>query len=122
VNLVDCLFCKIVDGSIPSKKVFENENILVFHDITPAAPTHVLIIPKKHIASLNEVSPEDLSLIAEIHQIAQQVASELGISESGYRLINNCGPDGEQTVHHLHFHLLGGAKLGALTGIASSHQ
>ncbi|MHA0855789.1 histidine triad nucleotide-binding protein [Paenibacillus sp. CMAA1364] len=119
---MDCLFCKIVEGSIPSNKVFENDNIFVFHDITPAAPTHVLIIPKKHIPSMNEVLMEDLPLIGEMHQVAQQVAEELGISNTGYRLINNCGSDGEQSVHHLHYHLLGGARLGALTGISKSHQ
>ncbi|AJS57696.1 histidine triad nucleotide-binding protein [Paenibacillus sp. IHBB 10380] len=119
---MDCLFCKIVEGSIPSKKVFENENILVFHDIVPAAPVHVLIIPKKHIDSMNEVGKEDLSLIAEMHQVAQQVAKDLGVNESGYRLINNCGPDSGQAVQHLHYHLLGGAQIGALTGNSSSHQ
>ncbi|OAB43114.1 histidine triad nucleotide-binding protein [Paenibacillus antarcticus] len=119
---MDCLFCKIIEGSIPSNKVYENENIVAFHDIQPAAPTHVLIIPKVHIASMNEVSPENMPIIAEIHQVAQKLAVDLGIAESGYRLINNCGRDGEQTVHHIHFHLLGGAKLGALTGISNSHQ
>lgn len=119
---MDCLFCKIVEGSIPSKKVFENENILAFHDIQPAAPVHVLIIPKVHIASMNDVTAENFTLISEIHQAAQQISVDLGISETGYRLINNCGADGEQTVHHLHYHLLGGAKLGALTGISGSHE
>lgn len=119
---MDCLFCKIVNGDIPSKKVLENDRVLVFHDIQPAAPVHVLIIPKKHMASMNEVAQEDLGLIADIHQAAQEAARELGIADSGYRLINNCGRDGEQTVHHLHYHLLGGARLGALVGISSSHE
>ncbi len=119
---MDCLFCKIVEGSIPSNKVFENENIVAFHDIQPAAPIHVLIIPKEHIASMNDVTPENLPIIAEIHQVAQKLAVDLSIAESGYRLINNCGRDGEQTVHHIHFHLLGGAKLGALTGLSNAHQ
>ncbi|MFB5762727.1 histidine triad nucleotide-binding protein [Paenibacillus medicaginis] len=118
---MDCLFCKIVGGSIPSNKLLETEDMLVFHDIQPAAPVHVLIIPKKHIASMNDVTEEDLPLIAEIHRIAQEAAQQLGVSESGYRLINNCGPDSGQAVHHLHYHLLGGAKLGALTGISDSH-
>lgn len=117
----NCLFCKIVNGDIPSKKVLENDRVLVFHDIQPAAPVHVLIIPKKHIASMNDVQAEDLELIGDIHKAAQEAAAELGIAKSGYRLINNCGQDGEQTVHHLHYHLLGGARLGALTGISSSH-
>ena len=118
---MDCLFCKIVQGDIPSKKVLENDRVLVFHDIQPAAPVHVLVIPKKHIPSMNEIQGEDLQLIADIHQAAKEAAKELGIDESGYRLINNCGRDGEQTVHHLHYHLLGGARLGALTGISGSH-
>ncbi|MBO2943264.1 histidine triad nucleotide-binding protein [Paenibacillus sp. F411] len=118
---MDCLFCKIVNGDIPSKKVLENDRVLVFHDIQPAAPVHVLIIPKKHISSMNEVLEEDLPLIADIHQAAQQAAKELGVDASGYRLINNCGRDGEQTVHHLHYHLLGGTRLGALVAGSSSH-
>ncbi|MEJ8304210.1 histidine triad nucleotide-binding protein [Saccharibacillus sacchari] len=118
----ETIFSKIIEGSIPSKKVFENERIYAFHDIQPAAPVHVLIVPKKPIPSLNEIEQEDLAVIGEIHQVAVQLAQELGIAESGYRVINNCGSDGGQTVSHLHFHLLGGAKLGALTGISGSHE
>ncbi|WP_433946086.1 histidine triad nucleotide-binding protein [Paenibacillus sp. SN-8-1] len=118
---MDCLFCKIAEGSIPSNKVYEDDKFLVFHDIQPAAPTHVLIIPKKHIATMNDVAAEDLALIGEMHKVAQNAAKKLGISESGYRLINNCGPDSGQAVYHIHYHLLGGAKLGALTGISDSH-
>ncbi|CAH0119624.1 MULTISPECIES: histidine triad nucleotide-binding protein [unclassified Paenibacillus] len=118
---MDCIFCKIVEGSIPSRKVFENELVLAFHDIQPAAPTHVLIIPKKHIAAMNDVQDEDLALIGEIHRVAKQIAKELGIADSGYRLINNCGPDSGQVVFHIHYHLLGGAKLGALVGTSASH-
>lgn len=117
----ETLFTKIIEGSIPSQKVFENERIYAFRDIQPAAPVHVLIVPKKPIPSLNEIADEDLAVIGEIHRVAVQLANELGIAESGYRLINNCGADGGQTVAHLHFHLLGGAKLGALTGISGSH-
>ncbi|WNS43770.1 histidine triad nucleotide-binding protein [Paenibacillus sp. MMS20-IR301] len=115
------VFSKIIEGSIPCNKVFENERILAFHDIEPAAPVHVLIIPKKVIASMNDVQTEDLPLIGEIHAVAQQLAAELGIAETGYRLINNCGPDSGQAVAHLHYHLLGGARLGALTGNSASH-
>ncbi|MFD2612740.1 histidine triad nucleotide-binding protein [Paenibacillus gansuensis] len=111
---MDCIFCKIVEGMIPSAKVFENDRILAFRDISPAAPTHVLIIPKKHIATMNDVQPEDLQLIGEIHQAAQQIAKEEGISESGYRLINNCGKDSGQLVYHIHYHLVGGRNLGPL--------
>lgn len=117
----DCLFCKIVAGTIPCNKVYEDEQILAFHDIAPAAPVHVLIIPKKHIDSMNEVTAEDLPLISEIHRVAIELAKQLGVAESGYRLINNCGPDSGQAVQHLHYHLLGGGKLGALTGISDSH-
>ncbi|CAG7606141.1 Purine nucleoside phosphoramidase [Paenibacillus solanacearum] len=111
---MDCIFCKIVEGTIPSKKVFENEHVVAFHDIQPAAPVHVLIIPKKHIAAMNDVAEEDLPLIAEIHRAALQMARELDVAESGYRLVNNCGRDSGQIVFHLHYHLLGGEKLGAL--------
>lgn len=118
---MDCLFCKIAEGAIPAQKVLETEEMIVFYDIQPAAPVHALIIPKKHIASMNDVTEEDLPLIAKLHRTAQKAAQQLGISETGYRLINNCGPDSGQAVHHLHYHLLGGAKLGALTGISDSH-
>ncbi|MFX3646019.1 MAG: histidine triad nucleotide-binding protein [Paenibacillus sp.] len=119
---MDCLFCKIVEGTIPSNKVLENDHVIVFHDIQPAAPTHVLVIPKKHIASMNDVTAEDLPLIGEIHLAAQEAAKRLGVEETGYRLINNCGKDGEQTVHHLHYHLLGGTRLGVLTSLSDSHK
>ncbi|TVY09659.1 histidine triad nucleotide-binding protein [Paenibacillus cremeus] len=111
---MDCIFCKIVEGTIPSKKVFENEHVIAFHDIQPAANVHTLIIPKKHIADMNGVEEADLFLIGEIHRAAQQIAREQGVSESGYRLVNNCGKDSGQVVFHLHYHLLGGEKLGAL--------
>ncbi|MDF2925524.1 MAG: hydrolase [Paenibacillaceae bacterium] len=111
---MDCIFCKIVEGQIPSKKVYENEHVVAFHDIEPAAPVHVLIIPKKHIPTANDVAPEDLHLIGEIHQAAQIIANELGVAESGFRLVNNCGSNGGQVVYHIHYHLLGGEKLGPL--------
>lgn len=111
---MDCIFCKIVEGSIPSKKVFENEHVVAFHDIQPAAPVHILIIPKKHIASMNDVQQEDWHLLGEVQRAAQHIASELGIAESGYRLVNNCGKDSGQIVFHIHYHLLGGKPLGPL--------
>lgn len=111
---MDCIFCKIIEGSIPSKKVFENEHVLAFHDIQPAAPVHILLIPKKHIATMNEVTDEDDELMAELLRAARHVAKELGVAESGYRLVNNCNSDGGQIVYHLHIHLLGGAKLKGL--------
>lgn len=113
---MDCIFCKIVEGSIPSHKVFENDDVLAFRDITPQAPVHILIIPKKHIPTMNDVTEEDLPLLASIHHAAQQIAKEQGIAESGYRLINNCGKDSGQVVFHIHYHLLGGESLGQLVG------
>ncbi|CAM4309636.1 histidine triad nucleotide-binding protein [Paenibacillus alkaliterrae] len=113
---MDCIFCKIIEGAIPSKKVFENERILAFNDIQPAAPVHILIIPKKHIPTMNDVTEEDGPLIAEMFAVARQIAKEHGIAESGYRLVNNVNKDGGQVVYHLHLHLLGGAKLSPLLG------
>lgn len=117
---MDCIFCKIVEGSIPSKKVFENEHVLAFQDIQPAAPIHILIIPKKHIPTMNDVSEEDTELIGELFAAARQIAKELGIAEAGYRLINNVNSDGGQVVYHLHIHLLGGQKLGPLLATVGS--
>lgn len=114
--MTDCIFCKIVAGQIPSKKVLETDQVLVFHDIQPATKVHVLAIPKKHIASLRDVEEADAPIIAEVILALKRAAQELGIAESGYRVINNCGSDGGQVVHHIHFHLLGGEKLGALVG------
>ncbi|MFF2155908.1 histidine triad nucleotide-binding protein [Paenibacillus chitinolyticus] len=111
---MDCLFCKIRDGQIPSKQVYEDEQVLAFHDIQPAAPVHILIIPKKHIASMKDAGEEDWTLIGSVHKAAQQIARDFGIEESGYRLINNCGPDSGQVVFHIHYHLLGGTNLGPL--------
>ncbi|GBF75414.1 histidine triad nucleotide-binding protein [Paenibacillus sp. 598K] len=110
----DCIFCKIIEGSIPSKKVLENDQVLAFHDIQPAAPVHVLIIPKKHIPTMNDVAAEDGETIAAVFAAAREIAAELGIAESGYRLINNCNSEGGQVVYHLHVHLLGGEPLGPL--------
>jgi histidine triad (HIT) family protein len=111
---MDCLFCKIVEGTIPATKVLETDTVLAFNDINPAAPVHVLIIPKKHIATMNDVTAEDKALIGDIAIAAQEVAKQLGIKERGYRLINNCNEEGGQVVYHLHVHLLGGKKLGEL--------
>ncbi|MFC0212076.1 histidine triad nucleotide-binding protein [Paenibacillus chartarius] len=111
---MDCIFCKIVNGSIPSRKILETDNVLVFHDIQPAAPVHALIIPKKHIPTMNDATGDDFALLGEVLSAAQTAAKELGVAESGYRLINNCNSDGGQVVYHIHFHLLGGEKLGGL--------
>lgn len=108
----DCIFCKIIKGEIPAKKVYEDEEILAFNDIQPAAPIHVLIIPKKHIANLMEIEPEDTALMGNIIQTAKKIAKQLGIEQDGFRLIANCGKDAGQEVMHIHFHLLAGRKMG----------
>ena len=104
--MADCLFCKIIAGEIPSTKVYEDDYVLAFRDIEPQAPQHIIIIPKKHIASANEITAENSSLIGKIFEVASKIAKELGFSENGYRIVNNCGEDGGQTVGHIHFHLL----------------
>lgn len=108
----DCIFCKIIKGEIPSEKVYEDDEILAFKDIQPAAPIHVLIIPKKHITNLMEVSEEDSELMKKIVIAIQKIAKQLGVDEKGFRIISNCGPDSGQEVMHLHFHLLAGRTMG----------
>ena len=108
----NCLFCKIVKGEIPSEKIFENEDVLCFKDINPVAPIHILVIPKKHIASLLEVDKEDSRLIAKIYETINKIARDLEFEKDGFRVITNCGKDAGQEVMHLHFHVLAGKKLG----------
>ena len=109
----DCIFCKIISGEIPSKLIYENEEIYAFEDISPLAPVHVLVIPKKHIASLAHMNEDDTEIITKIYLAINKIADKLGIKEKGYRVIVNCGKDGRQEVKHLHFHLLGGTSLSA---------
>ena len=108
----DCIFCKIIKGEIPAAKVYEDEEILAFKDIHPAAPIHILIIPKKHIASLTQIEKEDEAVIGKIYTVINQIAEEQGVLDKGYRVIVNCGKDGGQEVLHLHFHLLAGRQFG----------
>lgn len=108
----DCLFCKIVAGEIPSTKVYENENVYAFRDIEPQAPEHIIVVPKQHISSANEITNQNSGVIGEIFLAAKEIAVELGFSENGYRIVNNCGVDGGQTVGHIHFHILAGRNLG----------
>lgn len=108
--MADCIFCMIANKEIPSNIVYEDDKIVCFHDLEPQAPVHVLIIPKKHIASLDDVTAEDAELLGYIMTKVKEIAGTLGL-ENGYRLVNNCGEDGMQTVKHLHFHLLGKRKL-----------
>ncbi|MBN2008421.1 histidine triad nucleotide-binding protein [candidate division KSB1 bacterium] len=107
----DCLFCKISRDEIPANKVFENENILAFRDIQPQAPTHILIIPRQHIATTNDLTTDNQNLIAEMLLVAKDLAQSEGLSENGYRLVFNCNKDGGQAVYHIHLHLLGGRKM-----------
>ena len=106
----DCLFCKIIAGDIPSTKVYEDEKILAFRDIAPQAPTHILVIPKTHIPSVDGITAENSALVAHIFEVIPQIAAAEGLT-GGYRVVSNCGADACQTVHHLHFHILGGKKL-----------
>ena len=106
----NCLFCKIVRGEIPSTKVYEDEKVLAFRDIAPMAPTHILVIPKAHIASVNEVNAENAAIVAHIFTVIPRIAAAEKL-EGGYRVVSNCGADAGQTVHHLHFHILGGKQL-----------
>ena len=106
----DCLFCKIIAGDIPSTKVYEDDKILAFRDIAPQAPTHVLVVPKAHLASTDDVTPENSDIIAHIFTIIPQIAKAEGL-DNGYRVVTNCGPDSGQTVNHLHFHILGGKTM-----------
>lgn len=106
----NCLFCKIIAGEIPSTKVYEDEDIVCFRDIAPQAPVHDLIVPKKHIASADEITAENSAVIAKCFERVHHIAALEGLT-TGYRVINNCGEDGGQTVMHIHFHLIGGKKL-----------
>ena len=102
---MDCLFCKIIDGQIPSKKVYDDEKIYAFLDISPEAPVHFLVVPKVHICSVDEISEENSDIIAHIFDKIPEICKDLGVT-NGYRIVNNCGEDGGQTVSHLHFHVL----------------
>ena len=106
----NCLFCKIIAGDIPSTKVYEDETVFAFRDIAPQAPTHILVIPKAHISGCNGVTAENSAVVAHIFEVIPQIAQAEGL-ENGYRVVSNCGDDAGQTVHHLHFHILGGKKL-----------
>jgi len=111
MNQTDCIFCKIVAGEIPSSQIYADDLVTAFRDINPSAPTHVLIVPNRHIASVNDLKTEDEPLVGHLFMVAQQIAAQEGIDASGYRLIINSGPDGGQEVFHLHLHLLGGQRM-----------
>lgn len=109
---MDCLFCKIAAGEIPSNIVYQDDTVVAFQDINPQAPQHILLIPRRHIESMVNLTSEDGPMLASIYTTASRLARELGIEKSGYRFLTNVGPDAGQSVFHLHFHLLGGRPLG----------
>ena len=113
---MDCVFCKIATGEIPGDFVYKDEEVLAFRDINPIAPTHILIVPKKHVVSLVQLTEQDLPMVAKMVQIASDLAQKEGIAERGYRLVINTGKDGTQLVQHLHLHLIGGRQLSGRIG------
>jgi histidine triad (HIT) family protein len=110
----DCIFCKIARGDIPSQLIYEDEHVVAFHDLHPVAPVHALIVPKTHVRNLEDLARHEQgeAILGQVLRAIPAVAASLGVSERGYRLINNCGPDGGQTIEHVHFHLIGGRALG----------
>jgi len=108
----DCLFCKILDGDIPADIIHESESAIAFRDINPQAPTHVLVIPRKHIATINDLAAEDTDIVGGLYLVAREIAQREGIAEEGYRAVMNCNAGAGQTVFHIHLHLLGGRSLG----------
>jgi histidine triad (HIT) family protein len=108
----ECIFCKIIQGTLPSEKVFENEKVVAFRDISPQAPVHVLIVPKKHVEDVLDVSAEDMLIFSELFRAAQHIAGQLKIAGNGFRTVFNSGDHACQTIYHLHLHLLGGTQMG----------
>ena len=108
----DCIFCKIIKGEIPSTKVYEDGNVLAFKDINPAAPIHILVVPKQHIENVLEINEENKEIASNIFLAINKIAKQLGIDQNGFRVITNCGKDAGQEVMHLHFHILAGGKMG----------
>ena len=110
--MTDCIFCKIAAGEIPAELIYEDDMVVGFRDLNPQAPTHVLLIPRRHIATLNDLQPEDEPLLGRLYTAAAAVARQEGLADKGYRTLVNCNDDGGQTVFHLHLHLLGGRRMG----------
>jgi histidine triad (HIT) family protein len=107
----DCLFCKIAAHEAPAEIVYENDTVIAFKDINPKAPVHLLIVPKRHYATLNDIPDEEMGIIAEIHRVVKRLAREFGIADSGYRTLVNTNADGGQVIYHVHYHLIGGRRL-----------
>jgi len=110
--MTDCIFCKIAAGEIPATKLLETDDVVVFRDLNPQAPTHLLAIPRKHIATINDLDAADAALVGKLYLAAKQVAVAEGVADSGYRTVMNCGEGAGQTVFHIHLHILGGRPLG----------
>nr|UWI49051.1 histidine triad nucleotide-binding protein [Clostridioides difficile] len=108
---MDCIFCKIANGEIPSTKVYEDESVLAFNDLNPVAPYHILVVPKKHYDSVIDIPDIEMDIVSHIHVVINKIAKEKGFDQTGFRIINNCGSDGGQEVKHLHYHILAGKKL-----------
>ncbi len=108
---MDCLFCRIASGQVPSKKVYEDEEVVAFEDINPQAPVHMLVIPRKHTPTLNDLGPEDDATLGRLHRVAAELARDRDLSERGYRVVMNCNEEAGQTVFHVHLHLLGGRRM-----------
>ncbi len=113
---MDCIFCKIAAGEIPSTKVYEDDKVLAFKDINPLAPVHILVIPKTHIESAAEITADNSAVVAHIFEVIAKIAKEQGVDKDGFRVVSNCGENGCQSVKHLHFHILGGKKLDVAMG------
>lgn len=108
---MSCLFCQIIAGEIPAKIVYQDDTVLAFEDIAPKAPTHILVIPRKHLATVNDLTDTDTAVAGQLVQTAKILAKKLGIAEDGYRLVINCNDQGGQEIHHIHLHLLGGRQM-----------
>ncbi|MCL0058087.1 histidine triad nucleotide-binding protein [Dehalococcoidia bacterium] len=113
---MSCVFCQIISGEIPGEMLHQDDEIVAFRDVNPQAPIHILIVPRKHVASLSELKDKDLPILGKMAGVARQLAEVEGVSERGYRLVINCGPEGGQVVPHLHMHLLGGRRLSSRGG------
>lgn len=108
---MDCIFCKLANGEIPTDLVYEDEKVAAFRDVNPVAPVHILVVPKKHYVSLEDIPFDEMSIIADIHSAIRKISDKEGFAVEGYRIINNCGKDGGQEVPHIHYHVLAGKKL-----------
>lgn len=108
---MSCIFCKIINGEIPSSKVYEDDKVLAFNDINPVAPEHILVIPKKHYESIVDIEDSEMDIIVYMHRVINKIAKEKGFAKDGFRIINNCGENGGQEVKHIHYHILAGKKL-----------